>query len=994
MKKKNFYKHTWVARLILYLLFFLVIGQSAIAQNDVSEKITIQGRVFEDHEPPVSLPGVSVIVKNSTNAVVSDANGYFKIIANKGDVLIFSYIGFHPFEFVVARETSNLNVSLKEDATALQEVVVAGMTEERKLNIISSISTLDLSTNLENKPILSLSHALQGGISGLSAMQSSGLPGADAAEIKIRGVATLKGVSNPLILVDGIPIGDMNNIDPTTIENVTVLKDAAAAAIYGARAANGVIVIKTKRGKAGRVITSYNGYYGVQKATYLPEFIDAATYMEMVNAAYANIGGNPIYGNEAIAATRAGTDPINYPNTDWTKTIYKDGAIQSHSVSVSGGSDIARFALTVNYQDQKGLINNTNFNRLNIRANTSVNLAENLTVKMDFNSYRRERKEAMYRADEYSAKILDLMFSTPPNIVGKYPMKEGKDIVYYGNRIEMRNPVALIERGGYMENLEDNVSINIQPQWNIMKNLTLRGQYSYRVSSMAKNEKRKSYNFFDYNSDAMIYTWNAINTAKKDRSSYYYLGGILDYLLEIDKHYLFAIAGYNQELTNEGDFDQYSLRSFYSKANYTFDRRYLIEFTIRADGSSRFGDGHKYGYFPSVAAGWNLHNEKFMSSLTYLDNLKIRGSYGLLGNENIGLYKYQTLVDASNGNETVYGNPNITWETVHMFNIGADIGLFKDFTLSFDYYNKITKDMIILPPLSLIGGSDSQYINTGEVRNRGWELDINYVRKFKDFGFNIHAGLSQNKNKILSLFGQPYDEGSIIQKVGYPINSDYIYETKGLLQESDFVGKDSNGKWIPKNGVAIFDGQQPGDIHYVDQDNNGSITPEDRVVKGNREPDINYFTNLTFDYKKWGLEILLQGVSGVDAYYSDTYRNGLAIEGDGSTPITVQTDYWTPQNMNARYPRVLPMSSYGNNHHISDFWKFNADFCRVKYIQLGYTFDQMSLRKFGVSKIRIYVNAQNPFTFSKENLIDPEGKGSVTSYPLLKTYSMGVSLNF
>ncbi|WP_270769923.1 TonB-dependent receptor [Parabacteroides merdae] len=952
---------------------------------------TIQGQVLENIEPPFPLAGVNIVVKGTTLGTVSDGNGYFSIKAQKGDVLIFRYIGFKDYEYVVSRAISNLTVSLNAKSEKLDEIVVTGISEEKKLNSISSVSSLDISKNLSTKPITSLSQSLQGGITGLNVTQNSGLPGADAATIKIRGISSLETNNDPLVLVDGIPM-DMNQLDPNTIESVTVLKDAAAAAIYGARAANGVIVVKTKRGMPGKVNVSYNGYFGLQEATYLPEFIDGAGYMEMVNAANLNIGGNAVYSKEAIEATRNHTDPINYPDTDWADWLFKTGSLQSHSVAVSGGSNLARFALTVNYLKNNGLVENTNSDRLNIRANTSVNLLDNLSVNMDFNSYRTNREKPLF---DNGGDIFTYIYRTPPTTVIHYPMKEGSDIVYYGNRPEQRNPAAIIERGGIRTNLEDNISINIAPRWEIIPKLIVRGQYSYRISSSAQRDEREAYNFFDYNSGAFLQTWGASYGASKDRSSYYYLGGTAEYTFEKRKHRLFTIAGYNQELTNSGDWDRWSMVSLFAKANYTFDSRYLLEATVRRDGSSRFGKGNKFGVFPSVGAGWNLHEEAFMKPLKdQISEFKVRASYGLLGNENIGLYKYQSLIDAGNGNETVFGNPDITWETVHMLNIGADIRLFKDLSITFDYYDKLTTDMIITPPTSYIGGTSSAPLNSGEVRNRGWELDFTYGKQLtKDFGFSIHGGLSQNKNKIEELFGAPYDHGNRIHQVGYALNSHYVYPTDGLLQENDFV-KDASGNLKPKDGVVIFDGQKPGDIHYLDQNGDGRITTDDRVIRGDDQPNLNYFANITLDYKNWNLEVLFQGVQGVDAYYSEPYSFGLNVGGDGQTPLAVQKDYWTPTNTTARYPRMAPNSSYGSNHHTSDFWHFDASYCRVKYIQLGYLFDQMGLKKIGISNIRIYANVQNPFTFAKEKLVDPESRGQRGSYPLVKTYSLGLSLNF
>ena len=979
---------------------YIAIAKTTKAESTVTNSVvddrewTIQGQVVENIEPPVPLAGVNVMIKGTTIGTVTDVNGYFSIKAKRGDILVFKYIGFKDFEHVVSRAISNLTVSMSSDSEEIDEIIVTGFSSEKRMNSVSAVSTLDVTKNMATKPITSLSQSLQGGITGLNVSQSSGLPGADAAVIKIRGISSLLTNNDPLVLVDGIPM-DMNQLDPNTIESVTVLKDAAASAIYGARAANGVIVVKTKRGLPGKVNVSYNGYVGIQQATYLPEMVDAATFMEMSNVANQNIGGDPTYSQEAINATRNQTDPIKYPNTDWMDFLFKNGLIHSHSVGISGGSNLARFALTVNYLNNEGLIEKSKFDRLNIRANTTVNLLDNLSVDMDFNSYRTNKYEPMYRDESYTSDIINYTYRTPPTIMGRYPMKEGSDIVYYGNRPEQRNPAAMLDRGGEYKALEDNISINLAPRWEVLPKLILRGQYSYRISSTANNRTRRSYNFFDYDTDVFLQTWGAINSAGKDRTSYYYIGGTAEYTLEKDKHRLFAIGGYNQELTNKGDWDQWSMVSMFVKANYTFNDRYLIEGTVRRDGSSRFGKGHKFGVFPSIGLGWNLHEEGFMkNNLKFVNNFKVRGSFGTLGNENISqLYKYQSLIDAGNGNETVYGNPNLTWETVQMFNVGADIRLFKDLDITIDYYNKLTKDLILEPPISFIGGSGKVFLNSGQLRNKGWEIDMNYGKQLtKDFGFNIHGGLSHNENEIEELFGGPYYDSNSINKEGYALNSNLVYPTAGLLQESDFT-KDASGKWIPKEGIVIWDGQQPGDIHYIDQNKDGEITADDRVIRGDDQPSLNYFANISLDWKKWNLEVLFQGVTGVDAYYSAPYSFGLDITGDGMVPLAAQTDYWTPTNTDARYPRLAPNATYGNNAHQSDYWFFDASYCRVKYIQLGYTFDQLGLKKLGVSSIRLYVNAQNPFTFAKDDLVDPESRGQLGSYPLVKTYSFGVNLN-
>ena len=656
---------------------------------------TIQGQVLENTEPPYPLPGVNILIKGTSLGTVSDGNGYFSIKAKKGDVLIFRYLGFKDYEYVVSRSISNLTVSLTADSEELDEIVVTGISEEKRVNSVSAVSTLDVTKNLSTKPITSLSQSLQGGITGLNVTQSSGLPGADAATIKIRGISSLITNNDPLVLVDGIPM-DMNQLDPNTIESVTVLKDAAASAIYGARAANGVIVVKTRRGMPGKINISYNGYVGIQQPTYLPDFVDAAGYMEMVNSANQNIGGDAVYSQSDIENTRNHVDPYKYPDNSWSDFLFKNGMVQSLSVGVSGGSNLARFALTVNYLNNEGLIDKANADRLNIRANTTVNLLDNLSVDMDFNSYRTKRTEPMYRDGAYTSSIIDWMYATPPNTVARYPLKEGSDIIYYGNRPEQRNPAAMMDQGGKYQLLSDNININISPRWEIIPHLIARACYSYQVTSSTNTRKRKAYNFFDYSSNSLLETWDAIDKSGQNRSSYYYLGGTLEYTFERDKHRLFAIGGYNQELTNKDDWDQWSMVSLFAKANYTFNSRYLLEATVRRDGSSRFGPGHKFGVFPSVGGGWNVHEEKFMEpTRKFLNEFKLRASYGLLGNENIGLYKYQSMIDASNGNESSFGNPNLTWETVKMLDVGTDIRLFKDLSITFDYYNKLTTDLIL-----------------------------------------------------------------------------------------------------------------------------------------------------------------------------------------------------------------------------------------------------------------------------------------------------------
>ena len=965
---------------------------SPTGQSQVGNKVRIKGQVYDNAEPPNTLPGVTISIKGTSIGVVSDDDGFFNIDAGIDEILVFSSIGFTSLEYTVRRAQSNLVISLQATVSQLNEVVVTGYSEERKLNTISAISQVKIDATMRNKPITSLSQALQGGVTGLAVTQSSGLPGGDAATIKIRGISTL-GHSDPLVLVDGIPM-DMNHLDPNTIESVTVLKDAAAAAIYGARAANGVIVVKTKRGSVGKVTVSYNGYAGIQEATYMPNFVDAPTYMRMVNEAFANIGGDPVYSAGAISSTASGTDPINYPNTNWKDELWKNQFLQNHSLSVIGGNSVARFAITGNYLQQNGFVKNFNYERLNLRANSTVNLRENISVGVDINMIRTAQNQPSVN-ETGGDNPLNLMFWTPPTIAGKYPNKPDDKNTYYGNYGSfLRNPLAQIEHGGKQNNLADNISINIQPHWIIIPNLNVRGQFSYRVTSGVYKQDRRSINFFDYFNGQLIATWNNYSSASTSRSSYYYVGGTVDYTLNLDDHRLFFIAGSNAELTNSNAWDEYSMHSVFGKINYSYLDKYLLEFTLRTDGSSRFGKGNKYGTFPSFGLGWNIHKESFMSSVTWLSNFKARGSYGQLGNENIGLYRYQNLIDYYSGKETIFGNPDITWETVNMLDIGADISLFNGvLDITFDYYDKLTKDIILNPPLSMVAGIGTAPINAGEVRNKGWEVSANFMQQIGKWEFSLFGGISKNKNKIESLLGGPYDSGSSIHKEGYGLSSHYVYKSSGLLQESDFT-TDASGKLIPVPGVVILSEQKPGDVRYIDVDGDGSITLNDREIRGTSEPDFNYFINPSIKWNNFDFEVMFQGVQGVEAYYSGPYSMPMNLDGVYSTtPQKMHQDYWTPANTDARFPRLTP--SPMENNRTSTFWEFDASYCRVKYIQIGYRLKPSITNKINISNVRFFINLQNIFTFAKEDVIDPESRGSSTSsYPLVKTYSAGLNITF
>lgn len=955
--------------------------------------ITIRGRIYDTHEPPQSLPGVSIRAKNGGHGVMSDTEGYFDISVKSGETLVFSMIGYLDFEYNVSKSLSSLNVSLKDDVSALDEVVVVGLTEQQRKHIASSVATLDVGKNIANKPITTLSQSLQGGVTGLAVTQGSGLPGGDAASLRIRGISTL-GYANPLVLVDGVPM-DMNHVDPVTVESVTVLKDAAAASIYGARGANGVILITTKRGVPGRVDITYDGYYGYQTPTHTSTLVDAGQYMRLYNEANINAGNAPFYSDEEIRITETGEDPINYPNTDWVDLmINKMAPISRQTLAVQGGNNVARFAVTGSYLHQDGMIPLTKNQRYNLRANTSITLNDKFLVFLDVNAILRNYKTPNRNAGSGGNRMLEDIHRVPPTILPKYPIVAGRRPMY-GRYVDIVNPLAYAEVGGDRSAEDGQINVNLQPKWEVFKNFNLKGQFSFRLNSDIDRTRRDNYNFFDFYTGQLMQTWGQQRTTSMQRTTYYYLAGSAEYTYDIGDHHLYIIGGYSQEKNNSGAWDAWAIASGYAKLNYSLKDKYLLELSARADGSSRFGPGNRWGFFPSVAAGWNIHNEEFLKDSELISNLKLRASYGRLGNENIGLYQFQNLIDPTSGVENIWGNPAITWEKVDMLDIGLDIGLFNNnkLELTLDYYDKLTNDIVLKPLVSYVAGfpqtseNDRVPINAGKVKNRGFEVALNYNDKIgKDVSITFSPGLSYNNNKILSLFAGPYLTATTINEEGRSIGSWYGYRTDGILQEHDF---DASGKPL----LPTIEDAQPGDIKYLDLNNDGLVNDQDMGNIGNPTPNLNFFANLGLSYKNFDFEMLVSGSGRSDSRLTGMLANPLDMSSDGGVPTTYYAENrWTPENPNALFPRLTVAPAI--NKLSSDFWLQNAAFMRVRYLQIGYNFNLRALQSIGIRKAKIYFNAQNPFTFSSIKLTDPESRGNQWTYGIMKVNTIGMNIQF
>ena len=960
----------------------------AFAARPADELLDIRGVVVDTKDPPTPLVGVTVLVQGTVRGTTTDAEGFFSIKAKHGDVLTFSFIGYTGKEYRVNKSVANLSIAMEEELTSIDQVVVTGMTSQQRKHIAASVGAVAPS-NFENKPITRLSQALQGGTTGILVTQSSGLPGGDGATIKIRGVASLLG-SDPLVLVDGFEF-DMDKLDPSTVESVSILKDAAAASIYGAKAGNGVILITTKRGSAGKVSVSYNGYFGIQQPIYLPDFVDGATYMEYVNEANRNTTGVDKYTPEQIRITREGSDPIHYPSTDWMKETMRETApIHEHNFTVSGGNTTARFALSAQYLNQDGMykVMDNGFERLTVRANTTVNLNKDIMMFVDMFVGRDTQRQP----ETMNKTILDYIYLAPPTLVSKYPRKEGQKpgYDYYGVYFEWMNPLANLERGTQVESVRDYVTINARPTWHIIPGLTLKGQVGYRIASGMDKKDRNAYVFLDYFSGNESGTFGAVKSATyTTRTSYWMVGATLDWTKEFGDHRINILGGWNEEVDRRNGWDDVALLSFFGKAYYSYKDKYLAEVGIRRDGSSLFGDGHKWGNFPSVAVGWNVNREPWMQNARFIDNFKIRASYGMLGNNNVALYRYQTIIDNS-GNEIVNGNPDLTWEKVKILDAGVDLSLFgQKLEVTFDWFRKVTDDMIVNVPSTPSSGLLAAPMNVGKAEVKGYEIGVGFNHSFtKDIDFSINLGYSYNKSKWLEITNDELINGNTIYRKGHAIKEYYGYQADHLLTQDDLDFR------VPI--IGGYDGattaQLPGDIRYVDTNGDKVITTDDRVPLGDQDPHSVYYGNLSFRWKNLDFDMQVNGVGYVPIFYQGLISNPLDPE-YGGTPQRWHLDHWKAENpdRNAKLPRVT--TDPGNNALLSTFWKENGAFVRIKYMQLGYNFKALA-KKIHAGNFRVYVNVQNPFTFTKVELIDPETKGTHTTYPMFKTYSVGLNVNF
>ncbi|OYD43439.1 SusC/RagA family TonB-linked outer membrane protein [Sphingobacterium cellulitidis] len=1008
---------------LIFLLCLLPIGILWAQQKNITGKVT-----NEDGNP---LEGVTISIKGHLNALAqTSSTGEYQVSANTGDVLVFASMGYTNTERTVT-DQNTINIILSTDLTNLDEVVVVGYGTQKKVNLTGAVSTIN-SEQLERRPVVSTSSALQGLAPGVTVTSQSGAPGGDKGQIRIRGVNSFGGSdSEPLVIIDGVA-GSIDNVDANLIENISILKDAASAAIYGSRAANGVILITTKRGKDQFAI-NYKGYTGWQDATFIPKVTDGATFMKVFNDANMNDNGSVIYSEKDFEEFNK-LYAENPDNFDWQKAILNgSGFTHNHFLSLNAGAGKVRVAPSLGYVSQDGLIDNTGFQRYTFRNNLDINPSDKLNIRFDISAVNSNRLQI---ANE--GTIWNYLGRMPTNI----PIRVANGL--WSEGWVKNNPVAFIEDGGNkkVNNLEllGNLSINYKPvEW-----LSISGMAAPRYRTRNVHEFAKA--VMTYYEDGNK-AGTALPSTELTESAYRYFNGSYSFQTtaqksfndhnfslmlgasreSYDEKYLMGYrrdftydtyevlnAGANTETKNNaGNQFQWLLVSTFGRFNYDYKGRYLLEANLRYDGSSRFAKSNRWAAFPSFSAGWRISEEPFMADLkNSINQLKLRGSWGILGNQNIGT-TYQPYIETLNlGSISVGGaveqmialntmaNPGLLWEETTMTGLGLDASLFNNFSFTFDWYKKHTDGILMKLYISELYGKNQPFQNAAKVQNQGWEASLRYDNQFGDLKLGIGANISDVRNKIIDMKGQV--SGTLLrQQEGYAINSIYGYLSDGLYQSQEEID----------NGPKQFGTIKPGDIRYKDIagdfDENGNAIPDgkisdaDKVIVGSTMPRYTYGFNLDLGYKGVRFSAFLQGVAKADGYLDSHY----VIPAVNSSAIKPwQLDYWSEDNKGAALPRVSVTST--NNTQNSDYWMRSASYLRLKNVQLGYEIPKSWLTNSKIGGIFIYANGQNLFT--KTNFYegyDPEINynsgaqdgvtlGSGNFYPQVKVYTFGLDFKF
>ena len=1023
--------------------FSLVLGLMAFGSPSVSakadantfasiqqQKQSITGMVTDANGDPII--GASVQA-GGTALAVTGADGRFSVSVAPGTELQISYVGFATKAVMVRNGVSNYDVTLSDDSRALNEVVVVGYGTQKKANLSGSVAQLDGKT-LGNRPIANVSSGLQGLLPGVTVTGASGAPGLDGGLILVRGVGTLNSAS-PYILIDGVEAGTLNSLDPQDIASISVLKDASSAAIYGSKASNGVILVTTKRGQNGAPKVNYSGFFGIQNATALMERMNSADAAYYYNKALERSGKAPRFTEEAIQKFRDGSDPYNYPNTDWYKLAFKTAWQNRHNVNVTGGNEFVKYLASAGYLKQSSILPNAGREQFNARANLDMVLSKRITAHLNLAYIQNNYRDASSAyAGGSSDQIIRQLNIIAPWIA--YKKEDGS----YGT-VSDGNPMAWLESGMTVNRNNRNFTGMIGIDYQVFKDLKLTLQGAYVDAS-----RRYSYfqKFIQYNAN------KATDPNKLEIGHYDWhrttFDAFLNYDKSVAKHNFKAMLGWhterykylpdwmyrknfpNNDLTdmdagdastqkNSGYTRELTMVSYFGRLNYDYAGRYLFEANFRSDASSRFAKEHRWGFFPSFSAAWRISEEPFMErSKSWLDDLKLRASWGQLGNQDAlsgkqdGTSDYYPWMNTYKldgsypfGGQLMQGYyqgdyhlSTISWERSTTWGVGIDFTLFGGLTGSIDYYNRKTTDIImdVSAPAEFALGKYKD--NIGALRNEGVEVSLAYAKQLnKDWAINAGVNFAYNKNKILNLGeGTEYiEKGDRRTALGQQYNSYYMYKATGKF----FNSQEEADAFTAKYGNPFGRKFMAGDIIYEDTNGDGKLDSNDRVYTKHTDiPAITYNINLGATWKGFDLSMTWQGVGSVSHIFN---REVLGeFSGDASHPSTMWKDSWTESNHNAKMPRVFETGNSPSDmtRAMSTFWLWNTAYLRLKTLQLGYSLPENVLKAIGVERVRIYYAGENLLTFhSLPFNIDPEitsERGS--SYPLLRSHAIGINITF
>nr|MBI1229785.1 SusC/RagA family TonB-linked outer membrane protein [Cytophagales bacterium] len=943
-----------------------------------AQQRTIQGKVTDENGE--GIPAVLVLIKGSTVGTTSDVDGSYTIPVNGEATLIFNMVGFAGKE-ISTKGSNRIDVVLSEESMDLNEVVVVGFSEVERQHLASSVEVMDMDL-VNSRPIFKLEEAFSGTIPGVTLLQGNSLPGSVPGTISIRGISTLQNAA-PLVIVDGME-QSLTDIDPNQVKSITVLKDAASASLYGSRGANGVIIIETERGTTGQFRVNLHSWAALHKPIDLPDFVGSHDYMLLNNEARIHQGQNPLFTEQDISDAAAG----NYRNTDWLGAIMQRQAYSHNtSASISGGGGVGTFNLMLGYINENGLNNQEGTEKFSARFNTNVNIADRFVLQADFYAHRLQ-VDRLY-ANTNGHGLYQQAWSMNPTQPITYETGNNSSYILHNNI----NPLASIYHGGSWNALHDRSTINLRPKYFINDNLSFEGNLSYLINKSADKYQRLTHKFFDGDGKPVEVWGNSVGASQGVSSSQITARAMVNYERELrnSKDKIYLLGGSEIMNNTYTDYREFAKSSFFAKLNYSFDNRYLIEATGRADGSSKFAPGNRWGFFPSGAFAWNVHNESFMSGMVssgIISSLKLRASYGLIGNENVAPYLWQEVVNTWGWTMRV-PNPDFSWEKQRQSNVGIDLSTFSNkLSITAEYYHKYSYDLIYsdfpVPPLT---GSYylTSSVNIGEVENKGWEFSANYADKIGAVEYSIGGMLFDNINRVLKAGYDRADtlifkdDPDMIWYEGIAINNYFGYESEGFFGSQEAV--DGTAAKLPNT--------YPGDIRYRDQNGDGVINDEDKVDLGDPFPHLNYSINFNIYYDRWDISFLGQGVGkrigrlgGMEGYpvLMDGVNNNL-----GAPRQYYMDNRWTPDNLDSRFPRVWTGTS--PNAVLSDVWLSNAAFFRVKMLQLGYTVPRVGR---SIQNIRVYFNAQDAITFTKWEGLEPERDGGNGNYPRMATFSLGI----